>query len=219
MRRATALWTAALLSSGCAFTNVPLTLPTKGLQSTIPGGSGRQIVVIIPFRDKREIRERCGMQKNGYNADTADALCERDPNVWIATLLADELRASGFSVLTDDAPHRPGALRIDGSLLKIFVEPVLGAWTGSLEADLAVKLRATSETGLDAELTFFVKGWKGGQLASTMQPYHTALHRATQEILEEMVRAILELLDEYPQLGWSDGAELRLALLPNGVRR
>ena len=67
-------------------------------------------------------------------------------------------------------------------------------WTGSLEADLSVKLRVTTQTGLDAERAFFVKGWKGGQLASTKQPYHTSLHRATQQLLEEMVRAILELV-------------------------
>jgi hypothetical protein len=219
MRLATVVLTAALLSSGCAFTDIPLTLPTKGLENTIAGGNGRQVVVIVPFSDDRTIRERCGMQKNGYNMDTADAICQSDPNAWIATLLADELRASGFSVLGADADPRPSALRIEGSLLKIFVEPVIGAWTGSLEADLSVKLRATSGTGLEAERTFFVKGWKGGVLASTAQPYHTALHRATQTFLEEMVRAILQLMNDYPQLGWREGAEFRLALLVDEVRR
>ncbi len=200
------------LSSACAFTDIPLTLPTKGLANTVPGGNGRQMIVVVPFSDRREIRERCGMQKNGYNMDTANAVCQSDPNTWIAELLADELRASGFTVLDLDNPHRPGALRIDGSLLKIFVEPVIGAWTGSLEADLSVKLRVTTQTGLEAERTFFVKGWKGGQLASTMQPYHTALHRATQQLLEEMVRAILELMDHYPQLGQRHAPAFVLAL-------
>ncbi len=115
-------------------------------------------------------------------------------------------------MLEPGAETRPGALRLEGSLLKIFVEPVIGAWSGSLEADLSVKLRATSETGLEAERTFFVKGWKGGQLASTMQPYHTALHRATQQLLEEMVRAILELMDHYPQLGQRHAPAFVLAL-------
>jgi hypothetical protein len=206
MHRIAALLALGWFSSACAFTNIPLTLPTQGLTPTIPGGKGRQVIVVVPFLDERGI-ERCGMQKNGYNMDTADAVCQSDPDAWLARLLADELRASGFSVLEQTAEHRPGALRIEGSLTKLFVEPVLGAWTGSLEADLEVTLRATTETGLEARRKFFVKGWKGGQLASTMQPYHTSLHRATQALLEEMVRSILELMGRYPQLGlWRDPA-------------
>ena len=148
----------ALLSTACAFTDIRLTLPTKQLAQPIPGGKGRQVIVVVPFADQRQIRDRCGMQKNGYNMDTADAVCQSDPNAWIAKLLAEELRRSGFSVLEPGAEHRPGALRVEGSLLKIFVEPVIGFWAGSLEADLSVKLHATSETGLAAERTFFVKG-------------------------------------------------------------
>jgi ABC-type amino acid transport substrate-binding protein len=201
MQRAFALLLASLSSTACAFTNIPLTLPTKGLESTIAGGNGRAIVVAIPFSDEREIRDRCGMQKNGYDMDTADAVCQSDPNAWLAQLLADELRASGFTVLPATEPHEASAVEVDGSLLKLFVEPVQGAWSGSLEADLSVKLHLTSGNGLDAERTFFVKGWKGGQLVSTMQPYHTALHRATQDLLAQMVHAIVELMDRYPQLG------------------
>jgi len=218
MRKVSLLIATGALSSACAFTDIPLTLPTRGLENTVAGGNGRQVVVIIPFSDEREIRERCGMQKNGYNMDTADAICQSDPNTWIAKLLADELRASGFTVLSQDGPHRPGALQIEGSLVKIFVEPVIGFWSGSLEADLSVRLRATTETGLEAERTFFVKGWKGGTLASTMQPYHTALHRATQALLEEMVRAIVELMDSYPELGFREAHHLRFALRVKEVR-
>lgn len=214
--RTTALWLVlwlalGSLSSACAFTDIPLTLPTRGLANGIPGGNDRQVVVVRPFADRRDIRERCGMQKNGYNMDTADAICQSDPNIWIANLLADELRSSGFTVLEPDASHRPGALQIEGSLIKIFVEPVIGAWTGSLEADLSVTLRASTDTGLEAERTFFVKGWKGGMLASTRQPYHTALDRATQALLEEMVRAVVELMDRYPQLGFRHSSSMVLA--------
>jgi hypothetical protein len=198
------------VSSGCAFNDIPLTLPTQGLETTIHGGRGRQVVVVVPFSDERSIRDRCGMQKNGYNMDTADAICQSDPNAWIAELLADELRASGFSVIRADDAHRPGALRVEGALLKIFVEPVIGFWSGSLEADLSVRLRATSETGLEAERTFFAKAWRGGQVLSTMQPFHTAMHRAAQDLLAQLVRAILELMDRYPQLG-SGNAPARAA--------
>ena len=75
------------LASACAFNDVPLTLPTKGLEQTLTGGRGREVVVVVPFADAREGDKRCGMQKNGYNMDTADAVCQSDPTVWIAQLL------------------------------------------------------------------------------------------------------------------------------------
>jgi len=59
-------------------------------------------------------------------------------------------------VRTGDDDYRQSALHIDGALLKLFVEPVIGFWSGSLEADLSVKLRATTPTGLDAERSFFL---------------------------------------------------------------
>lgn len=103
VRRITAMLAIAAVSNGCAFTDIPLTLPSGGLDNTIPGGNQRQVVIIMPFSDEREIRGRCGMQKNGYNMDTADAICQSNPTLWIANLLANELRASGFSVLDADA--------------------------------------------------------------------------------------------------------------------
>jgi len=217
MWRALLVAAAAAATTACAFTDIPLTLPTKGLPETVPGGRGRQVVVVVPFADDRSI-QRCGMQKNGYNMDTADAVCQSEPEAWIAQQLADELRASGFTVLAEGSPHRPGALEVEGSLIKVFVEPVLGAWTASLEADLSVELHASTETGLRASRTFFVKGWKGGVAASTMQPFHTALARAAHGIVEEMVRSIIELMDDYPELGAREGTSRSLASLPWGNR-
>lgn len=203
-RHRTVILLAVVLSaSGCAFTDVPLTMPTKGAPDTVPGGRGRQIVLVQPFIDERPTKDRCGMQKNGYNMDTADAKCQEDPAAWMARYLGDELRASGFSVLRPEDAHREGALRLEGALLQLFVEPVIGFWSGSLETDLSVRLVATTATGLRAERVFFVKGVKKGVLASTLNPYHTSLNRAAQDAAVAMVRALIELLDRYPQLGWT----------------
>jgi hypothetical protein len=203
LRRIASSAAIAALASACAVRDVPLTLPTKGLEDTIRGGRGRQVIVTIPFEDGREPK-RCGMRKNEYSVEVASVVCQSDPAVWIALLLADELRASGFDVLAAEAEHRPGALRIDGTLFKLFVEPVIGVWTSSLEADLAVTLRVSTQTGLEAERRFFVKGWKGGVVVLSLQPYLTATHRAAQALLDEMVRAIIELMDRHPQLGSND---------------
>ncbi len=49
-------------------------------------------------------------------------------------------------------------------------------------------------------------------MASTMQPYHTALQRATHDLLEQMVRAIVELMDRYPDLGARSEPDRRLSV-------
>jgi hypothetical protein len=186
--------------AGCAFTDVPLDMPISGLATPHRGGNGRQVVVTLPFRDQRPQPQRCGMQKNGYNMDTARAVCRVEPTQWIAQVLADELRATGFTVVAPGESHRPGALLIDGTLLQLFVEPLAGAFSVSCEADVSVRLVATSETGLHAERVFYTKGlWKG--FAGITGPFQTSLQRGSEGILDDMVRAILEIMDRYPQLG------------------
>jgi hypothetical protein len=199
--------------SACAFTNVPITLPTAGVSTNLSGGDGRQVVVVIPFADERQVRERCGMQKNGYNQDTASAICSGDPAAWIATLFAAELKAAGFSVLTADAAPSAGAVRLDGTLLKIFVEPIIGFTTISLETDLQVKLAASSKNGLLAERTFFVKGLTSG-LVAVPGNFQTSVDDATRKIMKDMVAAVISLMNRYPQLGKGEpqGMSVKLAL-------
>jgi len=189
---------AVSLLCGCAFTDVRIDLPKRAWLTKQALAKGRPVVVHVPFEDGRKIRDRCGMQKNGYNMDTADALCQQDPAEWIAKQLAAELTLAGFEVLATDAPHEPGTLEIEGSLLKIFIEPVIGMWTGSLEADLDVKLVVSTEDGLRAEREFFVKGIQGGQMVSLPFAYQLALDHATESIMREMVLAIVELTSRFP---------------------
>jgi hypothetical protein len=199
MRRALAIL--AVVLPGCAFSNVNMVMPAGGLESPVRGGNGREVVVVIPFADERAIRDRCGMQKNSYNMDTADAVCTSDPSAWLANLLAQELRTAGFSVADAGSSHGEDALRVEGSLLKVFVEPVIGFWSGSHEADLQVKLVATSATGLRAERIFFTKARQGGAFISITPLYELTLRKATREILGDMVRSVVALMDRYPELG------------------
>lgn len=191
-----------LLSMGaaaCAFTDVPLELPTT-IGTGLSGGDGRQIVVVHPFRDERaDQRNRCGMQKNGYGMDTASAICSEDPAGWLAKLLATELQAAGFAVV--EQASKPSAVTINGALLKIFVEPVAGFTTVALESDLEVKLLLESESGLEAERTFFVKG-SASSMASGAGSFQRSLDDGAQRLVKDMVAAVLSLMNRYPQLGF-----------------
>jgi hypothetical protein len=187
--------------SGCALVDVNLKAPESGLGKPIPGGNQRQVVVVIPFQDDRQIRTRCGVQKGGYGNETAVAVCQGDPAEWIASFLARELTASGFTVLRSADGARDAALRIEGVLLQIFAEPVVGFWSTTVETDMKVKLVATSKTGLQAERSFFSKG----EVTNVIWPqgiFNDSVSSGTHDLLTKMVQAILELMNRYPELGF-----------------
>src|SRR5262249_11917319 len=98
--------------------------------------------------------------EGGFGNRAAQAGCQGNPAQWIAEFLGRELQASGFMVLTSEDGAKDSALKIEGVLLKVFVEPVVGFWSTTVESDLSVRLVATSKTGLQAERTFFAKGEK-----------------------------------------------------------
>lgn len=205
-----ALVSLLLLASGCALQDVKLKQPPVGLKAPIPGGNQRQVILVVPFADGRAIKDRCGVQKGGYGNETAIAVCEGDPMRWLAEMLAAELRASGFTVLTDASGARESAVRLEGVVLRVFAEPVVGFWSTDVETDLHVRLIATSRTGLHAERAFFAKG----VLTSVIWPqgvFNDSAERGTRQLLTQMVQAILELMNRYPELGWDGRPALRLA--------
>jgi hypothetical protein len=140
------------------------------------------------------------MQKNGYGMDTADVGCTVPPPVWLAQTLAHALTTAGFRVNTNPAMQRPSSVRIDGTVLQFFVEPDVGFFTFTPEADISVRLVVSSQSGLYAERTFYFKGVETS-LVGTESNFQKAADTATTQAVTVMVKAITMLLDRYPQLG------------------
>ena len=128
------------------------------------------------------------------------------------------LRAVGFDVKTAGDPLGPEGVEVEGTLHSLFVEPVIGFSTISYEADIHVKLRVTSESGLVAERSFFVKSADGGAVAMTSVG-QGVLDRSTEKIVTEMVAAILSLMNRYPQLGEAprQGSQILLSIALESV--
>jgi hypothetical protein len=202
------------LLSGCAFTNLTINPPASSVSTQLSGGDKREIVMNIPFADERQIRARCGMKKNSYNMDTASVYCSSEPAVWLARLLAEELKAAGFTVKTDGITDKPNGVKVEGFLLKFFIEPVIGFTTISLETDTHIKLVATSASGLNAEHSFFFKG-KNAALTGMDSNFQPSVDDATRKIINDMVSAILTLMNRYPELGRSSSIDplIRVALI------
>ena len=185
------------LLTACAFVD-PHIAPTTRLQDqrTELVGGGRVLVVQMPFVDQRLIKDRCGMQKNGYGMDTASVICDADPTVWIAKLFVQELRAAGFVVKTDRKSSTVNDIKIHGSLLKLFSEPVPPV----IETDIHIKLIASTDNGFSAERSFFVKNLQSVSWGSYTGYCQQSIDKATRKVIQDMVSSIVVLLIRYPKL-------------------
>ncbi len=187
-----------LLVGGCAFTNLTVTPPQQLIGANLSGGKQRAVVVVAPFSDDRPFKNRCGMQKNGYNMDTASVFCSAEPAQWLADLLGSEFSAAGFNVVAAP-PTSARAVRLEGRLLQFFVEPKVGVFTFTPEADIHVQLVASSASGMLAQRDFYVKGTETSMIG-TESNFQAASNSAVRAIVKDMVAAVLALVDRYPDL-------------------
>jgi hypothetical protein len=215
MIRALLFFLMAALSGGCAFSNVdvhpPAFDPKAKMDANAPRsspGRGREIILVAPFDDARSEPDRCGMQKNGWNMDTADAVCSTPPGLWLADALASELARAGYRVLRGDNTPGPTTVIVRGSVRRLFLEPKDKVFVRSVEADFSASLVTTSPSGLHAERTFYVKG-KDDDIASTEGTFQAAADDATHKLARAMTAALTELLDRYPDLGGSSAIARR----------
>jgi hypothetical protein len=214
----------ALMLVGCAdlpMGNVRVNLAELSRTPTnLAGGNSRQVIVVSPFTDARPVGDRCGIER--HLLDTrCGAFVGAEPGQLIASMLAAELKAAGFSVVTEATASKPSALRIEGTLIKMFTEiGTLGFNEVAAITDIHVKLVATSKTGLRAERYFYVQGSSSSSFMLGASNYKESAQEAAGKVLKSMVVAILSLANQYPQLGSRAGPDspVGLALLQEDSR-
>ena len=197
------LW--LVLVIGCAYQDATVRAPAL---ATVTAGSiisgSPAVVLVTPFADARPDRSRCGVKKV-FSKESARIECGAAPGQWLADLLAQELRAAGFRVYDKQPPPGQPAVRIEGVLTQLFVEPdvageyyVFYARSHYLpEADIAVSLVARGEH-FEAERRFYFKG-AGDYLAGGLESnYQRALDNSVKEGLRLMSTAIGELVNLAP---------------------
>ena len=158
-------------------------------------GADRRVAVPIPFNDDRPKRSICGDQKATYGLSRGVVECTGSPASDLAALLGNQLRASGYDVKAGDGSVGADTLRVEGDLLQFFVERVRAG--GDVEADIHVRLRASSNSGLLAEREFYKKGRANN--------YQRAVNSAVRKTLIAMTDAITGLLDQHPTVARSTG--------------
>jgi hypothetical protein len=197
---------AVAILGGCAFDDLTVrTPPRQEITAGSRRGEGREVGLIKPFRNGRR-QTRCGMQKNGFNMDTANVICRDTPESMLADLLGDELLASGFRVLADPARASRSTLMISGAVEQAFVEPKLNYGAAASEADIALKLTVWTASGLLAERSFYVKGDEAAFFTGEAAA-QKAFNSAVRQLLASVVGAIANLADRVP-------VQARLAVTP-----
>jgi hypothetical protein len=184
-------------ATGCAETEIAVKTPARATVS--PGshrGEGRLIVMLRPFADKRT-EQSCGMTKSGYNTEMGKILCAEDPTVALAHLIAVELAASGFKVLGDEKRAGPSTIVLSGSLTRLFVEPKRGFFSGSIETDIELDLRARTRDGLTANRTFYVKG-DNAVVTTSKENVQQSFDSGVRQLLTAVVGAVANLVDNVP---------------------
>jgi hypothetical protein len=169
------------------------------------------VELAIPFEDQRPQPQRCGLRK--IEKEVGTLFCASPPNLWLAALLAEDLRQSGFVVLDRWAPAGPAAghaVQIDGVLSQFFVEPevdfhstFLGGTASDYlridEGDIGVRLHARGPR-FEAQRRIYVKGLADPVDEMFQDPEQQAVERSVNEALRKMVLAIVELVNLAPGL-------------------
>lgn len=159
--------------------------PPEGLAIETTGND-RPVYIQQPFEGGLKV---CGMQKNSAYLDVGKIECRTNPADSLPALLTDQLRKAGFRVQTNPEQPKPNTLQIRGVMMKFFQEQVSAQ---SYETDVQLKLTAASDTGLQAERILYEKGRSADAQRSA--------NSAVRKVLETMIAAITELLDDYPML-------------------
>ena len=159
-------------------------LPPTILSTNTLVGQDRELYITAPFIDKRNIRTNCGV----------NTVCDIDPVQWITNLFILELRDSGFVVITNPGRNKGNIPKIEGSLLKIYTEPL----SGSLETDIHIVLSVTTNSGFKAQRTFYVKGTEESSFlhSNPIILMHQSFLKATQKVVSDMRNAVIELMDD-----------------------
>ena len=191
------------LQGGCLYWDMTARVPPHHVVARDQRATGALAVVLArPFVDVRPQPNRCGMKKVRH--ETASVFCEAPPNVWLADMLEDDLRAAGVDVYENAAPAGRDALIVTAVLTQFFVEPevwnyyyvVAAPQEHRPEADIGLRLTVRGPAFV-GERRLYVKGLgvHGDGLDSN---YQLAIDDAVNQALAAAVAAIVDIVAHPP---------------------
>lgn len=189
------------ISNAPFYSNSTISMPSAEASNNYSGGANR-LVVVQAFIDKRSDQSRIGMKKL-KNEYTANILADQDINEWMGLRLSNEFKAAGFRLEANGGSGM--ATKVQGFTQKVFIEPVVQAWTVDFETDVSVLIHVSRPDGLVAERRYFVKSRHPYSpeltfsLAHAMEPHNAlSLRQAMDMLMKRVVADVIKLLDRFP---------------------
>ena len=194
-----------LLLTDCLFVPPEVPLPRFDNEAFAEvRAAGHRVCVVIPFEDERPIPDRIGAAKNAFNVEVTPIPLTEKPAAWLAESLAEALHGSGFEIVPS-LESSPEALRLEGKLLQLYVEQH-SARHPVVEADIHVRLVATTPSGVRAERDFYAKGMTHPPLEIRWEHFRQSLGQATFDLLFRMSAGVKELYGLLPSESWRGAA-------------
>jgi hypothetical protein len=193
----------AALQGGCLRWDMTARISPHHVAASARHATGALAVVLVrPFVDGRPQPNRCGMKK--VRRETASVFCESPPNVWLANMLEDDLRAAGVDVFDGAAPPGRDAATIAVVLTQFFVEPEVWNYYYVIwnfqehrpEADIGLRLTVRGPAFV-GERRLYVKGF-GAHADGLESNYQIAIDDAVDQALAAAVAAIVDVIAHPP---------------------
>ena len=182
------------LSSSCAFVDKEISLEPNSPQYN--NAKANETVYLNEFKDKRNIKDKIGVIKNGYGMETANVTTDQDISALIEESLIRNLKNAGFNIKKLVATSNINALLsnkqmyLEGAIYKFYVEPNVGWWYADMVADINIKINVKSKNETFSE-SYRIESknpdmyW--GASSSYEDPLETSIEKLTSRITTDLI--------------------------------
>ncbi len=174
---------------GCAFGTRHVKLnPMK--TSFIMDASGQSTFIEVIDKRDPSLKPVVGHVKNTYGMKTAEVVADKEVTIWIRDLIAEELKQSGASVITDGAKLDDKTNKITIDLLVFYAQAYM-RYGG--EVTVALTVKKNNRDVINGK-RYSGKATLGLNWGASSQSYQRVLELAMEEMLRQLLPDIINAI-------------------------
>lgn len=168
--------TVILFMSGCAWIDRKPLLTYSSF--SVPQPQNKIILKVIPFEDKRTIKDTVGYSRNGFGQRCAKVIPQNNVAGWVTNALKLELTNAGYTISEEE--NTPN--KIEGVVIDIFCDTY---FTYDGRASLKVSLKKDGKILIDKDYSSTKSG--GANWAATSESFAKTLDMTLQDVLKQVM--------------------------------
>ncbi len=165
-----------LLMSGCAWVDRKPILTYSSFSTPQP--QNKIILKVVPFEDKRTIRNTVGYSRNGFGTRCAKVIPQNNVAEWVTNALKLELTNAGYTLSEEENVPT----KIEGVVFDVFCDTY---FTYDGRASLKVYLKKDGKVLIDKDYSSTKSG--GVNWAATSESFAKTLKMTLQDVLKQVV--------------------------------